>query len=232
MPTTLLLARHRSSILADIISGSSLGQHLAVALLTIIAGGASYGAVIGSWHGSRLAIYAAIKVPLLLLLTAVVTSLFNWIVGSLLGLPLGFRQTFVLTLVPLSIAAIVMASLAPVGGFFTIALPPPGAAQRTLHNVLYLIHTAVIAAAGFAGTQILRGSLLTVCDGDRAKAHRVQLAWIAAYALVAGEIAWALRPFVGSVYLPVVFLRDDALNGNVYEFILNDIIPHLLRRIL
>jgi hypothetical protein len=46
---------------------------------------------------------------------------------------------------------------------------------------------------------------------------------------VGGEVAWMLRPFVGSVYLPVVFLRDDALNGNVYEFIFTDILPHFWR---
>ena len=48
------------------------------------------------------------------------------------------------------------------------------------------------------------------------------------FALVGGEVAWALRPFVGSVYKPVVFLRADALDGNVYEFIFTEILPHLL----
>ena len=52
-------------------------------------------------------------------------------------------------------------------------------------------------------------------------------AWVLAYALVGGEVAWALRPFVGSVYEPVAFLRQDALDGNVYEFIVTDIVPHL-----
>jgi hypothetical protein len=52
------------------------------------------------------------------------------------------------------------------------------------------------------------------------------VAWTLAYAFVGGEIAWVLRPFVGSVYLPVVFLREDALHGNVYEFIFTDILPH------
>jgi hypothetical protein len=41
-------------------------------------------------------------------------------------------------------------------------------------------------------------------------------------------VAWALRPFVGSVYYPIVFLRHDALQGNVYEFIITGIFPFLL----
>ena len=75
---------------------------------------------------------------------------------------------------------------------------------------------------------MLRGVLVDVC-GDRRLAGRIRASWIAIYAFVGGEVAWMLRPFVGSVHLPVVFLRDDALQGNVYEFILTDILPHLWR---
>jgi hypothetical protein len=58
----------------------------------------------------------------------------------------------------------------------------------------------------------------------------VYAVWVVAFALVGGEVAWALRPFIGSVYMPVVFLRPDALHGNVYEFIFTDILPHLASR--
>jgi hypothetical protein len=64
--------------------------------------------------------------------------------------------------------------------------------------------------------------------GSRQVVRAVCLVWLAAFALVGGEIAWVLRPFVGSVYKPVVFLRGDALDGNVYEFVFTDILPHLL----
>jgi hypothetical protein len=199
------------------------------AAISTILFGAIYGAVLGSWHGARLAIYVAIKVPLLMLSTAVITALFNWIVAALLGLRLRIAQTFALTLLPLAIASIVAASLAPVAWFFTEALPDPSPLQRTLHNVLYLVHVILIACAGLAGTRTLRSVLIDVCDGDAGRARHVRFAWIVVYAFVGGEVAWMLRPFVGSVFLPVVFLREDALQGNVYEFILTDILPHLWR---
>ncbi len=53
-------------------------------------------------------------------------------------------------------------------------------------------------------------------------------AWLVAFALVGGEVAWGLRPFVGSIYQPVTFLRRDALDGNVYEHIILEIAPYLL----
>ena len=204
-------------------------QNIGALILCTIIFGAIYGAVLGSWHGAKLAGYVAIKVPLLMLSTAAITALFNWIVAALLGLRMRITQTFKLTLVPLAIASIVAASLAPVAWFFTQSLPGPSPAQRTLHNLLFLVHVTTIAAAGVAGTRMLRHVLTSACDGNEQRARAIRFAWVVVYAFVGGEMAWILRPFLGSVFLPVVFLRDDALNGNVYEFILTDIIPHLWR---
>ena len=226
---TIVLERGRRALLDDLRLDRDLTTHVAMLVVSTIVFGAIYGAVLGSWHGARLAVYVAIKVPLLMLSTAAVTALFNWIIAALLGLRMRIAQTFALTLVPLAIASIVAASLAPIAWFFTQALPGPSPAQRTLHNVLYLVHVVLIASAGLAGTRTLRGVLIDVCGGDEGRARAVRIAWIVAYAFVGGEMAWMLRPFVGSVFLPVVFLRDDALNGNVYEFILTDILPHLWR---
>jgi hypothetical protein len=228
MPT-ILFERDRHTLLDELLLERNIGRHVATLVGSTIVFGAVYGGVLGSWHGSRLAIYVAIKIPLLMLSTAAITALFNWIVAALLGLPLRLPQSFALTIIPLAVAAIVMASLAPVAWLFTSSLPAPSPTQRTLHNLLYLIHTILLAAGGVTGTSTLRHALLAVCGGDVGRARRIRVAWIAAYAFVGGEIAWLLRPFVGSVYLPVVFLRSDALQGNVYEFILTDILPHLWR---
>ena len=216
-------------LLEDLLLGRAVGRHIAALVSSTIAFGAIYGAVLGSWHGAQLAAYVAIKVPLLLLSTALVTAVFNWIIAALLGLRMRPAQTFALTLVPLAVASIVAASLAPVAWFFTQALPGPSPTQRTLHNILYLVHTILIASGGIAGTMLLRRVLVEVCDGNVKRARAVRFAWVFVYAFAGGEIAWMLRPFVGSVFLPVVFLRDDALHGNVYEFILTDILPHIWR---
>ena len=226
--SSVVLERGRRAMLDDLRVDRDVRRHALALVAAIVVCGAIYGAVLGSWHGSRLALYVAAKVPLLLLLTAGITALFNWIAAALLGLAMRFRQIVALTLLPLAIASIVAASLAPVAWLFTTSLPPPSPAQQTLHNLLYLTHTALVAASGLAGTTALRSVLVEVC-GSETLARRIRFSWVALYAFVGGEVAWMLRPFVGSVYLPVVFLRDDALDGNVYEFILTDILPHLWR---
>jgi hypothetical protein len=229
MATIVLEGGRRALLLEDLRLDRRVGHHVRQLTVVTIVFGGIYGAVLGSWHGRQLALYVAVKIPLLMLSTAAITTLFNWIAAALLGLRMRLRQTFALTLVPLAVASVVAASLAPVAWFFTHSLPDPSPTQRTLHNLLYLMHTFLIACGGVAGTTMLRRVLIEVCRDDARLALTIRFAWVIAYAFVGGEIAWALRPFVGSVYLPVVFLRQDALRGNVYEFILTDILPYLWR---
>jgi hypothetical protein len=225
---TIVIADSRSAILNGIRGGAHETANFAHLVVTIVLCGATYGAALGAWHDARLAYFDAIKVPLLLLTTAALTALLNWIVAALLGLSLRFVQTVLLSLFPLAIASVVLASAAPIAAFMSISLPPPNGAQETLHNVLYLVHTCIVAAAGVTGTSFLRTVLIDI-SGDARVAVRVHRAWIGAFAVVGGEVAWILRPFIGSVYLPVAFLRGDAFHGNVYEFMFTVVIPHLLR---
>jgi hypothetical protein len=191
---------------------------------------AAYGAVLGLWHGPRLAAYSAVKLPLVLLLTSLLTIAFSWTAAAVLGLPLRFGQVSVLTFLALAAGSLLLLSLAPIAWIFTICAPAPSPGARTAHNLLYLLHTAAVGGCGIAGTLALWKAMRGLA-GNRRTIRTVYAVWVAAYALVGGEVAWALRPFVGSVYMPVIFLRSDALNGNVYEFIVNDILPHLSSRL-
>lgn len=225
----MTLLQRRDALLTDVLQGRELVRHWARLCVPMVVGAAVYGAVLGQWHGPRLAVYVALKLPLVLLLTSGVTMLLSWILAQILGLPLRFGQVAVLIFLGLASASLLLASLAPVAWLFTVSAPPPTPSARTAHNLLYLLHTGFVAMSGLFGSLALLRALRATGNPPRV-VRRVYGAWILAYALVGGEIAWALRPFVGSVYHPVVFLRDDALRGNVYEFIFTDILPHLLSR--
>jgi hypothetical protein len=213
-------------LLDDVMAGRGLGRHWLVLSTVMTAGAALYGAVLGMWHGAELSLYVAVKFPLVLLLTSALSVVFAWIAARALGLALGLGQVTVLTFLVLAVASLLLASLAPVAWLFTFCAPAPGTQARTAHNLLYLLHTAFVGGCGLAGTVVLWRAMRRL-DAPIRSLRTVYLLWIVTYALVGGEVAWALRPFVGSVYAPVVFLREDALDGNVYEFIVTDILPHL-----
>lgn len=221
------LLRDRTPLLDRVRDGEGLRSLWLwlTAVITICAG--AYGAVFGMWHGPRLALYVAVKFPLVLIVTAGLTMVFNWVVAAAAGVPLRFLQVAVLTFLTLAIAGVILVSLAPVAWLFTLAAPEPTKDARTAHNLLYLLHTAFVGAASVVGSWVLWTALARVSPGPLVAAA-VYALWVLGFAFVGGEVAWAFRPFVGSVYYPVVFLRPDALDGNVYEFIGTHILPYLL----
>jgi hypothetical protein len=213
-------------ILPDIMAQRRAPSLFATLLLLMLGGASIYGVVLGMWRSPLLAAYVAVKMPLLFLVTALLTALINWMIAVLFGISVRLEQSVLLAFTTLAVTAVALASLAPIAWIFTISLPDADEGARTVHNLLYLTHTFAVGAAGIAGSATLL-LLLREASSERT-ASRVYAAWLITFALVGGEVAWILRPFVGSVYLPVRFIREDALSGNIYQFIFTDILPHLL----
>ena len=226
------VVREHASLIDDLVADRAVGARWRELALLMVVASALYGSVLGWWHGPTLTAYVAVKLPLVLIVTSSFTMLFAWIAARAMGLSLRFAQVGALTFLGLATASVLLASVTPVAWLFTAtALPPPSPAARTAHNALYLTHTLLIGISGLAGTRHLWRAL----RATRAPLPAVlttYVTWLLAYALVGGEVAWMLRPFVGSVSpdFPVVFLREDALQGNVYEFMLSDIFPYLSSR--
>lgn len=223
----LLTPCGNAALLDELVHGSRLGRTVVWLLVVMTVGAAAYGAVLGAWHGGFQILYAAVKLPLVLVVTSILTLAFNWMTGYLLGLRIGLLKAAATNFLVLATGALVLASLTPVAWLFGFSAPHPALTERTTHNLLYLFHTGLVALSGLAGTVVLWRSLARLA-GHRGRAARIFVIWLATFSIVGGEVAWALRPFVGSIYHPVAFLRDDMLDGNVYEFILRDIVPHLL----
>jgi hypothetical protein len=221
-----LLLHGRDRLMDDLAAGRRLGRLWLTLVAVLLPAGGLYGVVLGGWHGGALSLFVALKLPLVLLGTSALTMLFNAFVASLFGLSLRFGQVAVLTLFALAVASLLLASLAPIAWFFTLSVPEPSTAARGTHNLLYLLHTTFVGACGLAGTAVLWRGLVRIRPGAP-NLRKAYLAWVVTFALVGGEVAWALRPFVGSVYRPIEFLRADALHGNVYEFVVTDIVPYL-----
>ena len=230
MDTWRSMLHGADGLIAEVVAGHRLAHHWIRLSIGMGLCAAAYGGVLGLWHGPRLAAYAAVKLPLVLLLTSLLTVAFSWAAAAILGLPLRFGQVAVLTFLALAAGSLLLLSLTPVAWIFTVSAPAPSAGARTAHNLLYLLHTACVGGCGIAGSVALWKAMRRL-EGRRRTIRAVYAVWLAAFALVGGEVAWALRPFVGSVYMPVIFLRPDALDGNVYEFIANDILPHLISRL-
>ena len=194
-------------------------------LALIILGTGAFGAAIGFWRAPLQAIYAAAKLPLVIILTTYSNALLNGMLAPLLGLNIGFRQSLVLILTSFVIASAILGSFSPLVLFLIWNVPPASVSGETTqlaYGFLQLALAAIIAFAGvMANWRLL--PLLREHGASRSVANRVLFAWLAGNLFLGSQFCWMLRPFVGKPDLPVEFLGPGLHEGNFFETIFDNV---------
>ncbi|MGZ4963832.1 MAG: hypothetical protein ACXWBP_11390 [Limisphaerales bacterium] len=185
---------------------------------TIIIGCGLFGAAIGSWHSPLQALYSGLKLPMVLLLTAVGNALLNGMLAPLLGLNISFRQSLLAILMSFTIAALILGGFSPIIAFLVWNVPPLSSHSTSTLLVYSFIMIVLVTVIAFAGTtanlRLLRllQSLSTANVG-----RRILVAWLMVNLFLGAQLSWILRPFIGSPGLPVEFIRGEAFHGTFYE---------------
>jgi hypothetical protein len=198
-------------------------------VIWILVGGAMFGAAVGWWRAPLQAFYTAVKLPLILLLTALGNGLLNAMLAPLLGVPLNVRQSLWAVLMGFGVAAMILGALSPLLAFLVWNTPPlmekgPSASQS--HGMILLTQAAMIALAGVVSNWRL-WQALRAFSGRGQSSFRLLACWLAGNLLLGSQLSWVFRPFVGSPQLEVQFLRAEAFHGSFYESIFG-IVRHLL----
>lgn len=175
----------------------------------VVGGGLAYGAVMGTFGGFdgdrplQIA-YSAIKVPMLLGVTFVLTLPSFFVLNSVLGLRADFGD--------------VLAALAPFTAVWYLS-------SGDYHEAI-LFNAAMFAVASVAAQRLLRRHYRPLVARDLRHRWLVRI-WIGVYAFVGVQMGWVLRPFVGSPWEPVRFFREGAW-GNAYV-VVAEMIADVLR---
>jgi hypothetical protein len=198
---------------------------LARDLGVILLGTSFYGAAMGWWRSPEQAMFVAIKFPLIILLTTLGNALLNAMLAPLLGLNLTLPQTLRAVLMSFTISSAILGAFSPLIAFMVWNAPAMTTknVSGTTYNFILLAHVLVIALAGITGNVRLF-QLLSSLGGSRSIARRVLFAWLAGNLFFGSQLAWILRPFIGSPTLPVEFFRESALHGNFFEAVLRSIL--------
>lgn len=173
--------------------------------------GATYGAVMGTFGGvtgerALQVASSALKVPLLFLTTFALCLPAFFVVNTLLGLRADFGRVLRALLAAQATLAIVLCSLAPFTATFYLS--------TTRYAWVLLWNGLLFALASLAGQVVLRAAYRPLVRRD--PRHRLMLrVWLGLYVLVAIQLAWVLRPFVGSPDAPVELFRAESW-GNAY----------------
>src|SRR5262245_44705849 len=185
-------------------------------LWLLIAFGLLYGGAMGTFRGLagqsqwfRQIVYSAVKVPLLLTVSFAISLPSFFVLNSLFGLRRDFATAVRALVAAQAGLAIILASLAPI----TLMWYASSASYQ--HALLF--NGLMFAVASFSAQWLVRLYYRPLIA--RSSRHRWLLwCWMAVYMLVAVQLAWLLRPFVGSPLADVQFLREDAWD-NAYVIV-------------
>ena len=185
--------------------------------IAIVLGSSVYGATIGLWRAPLQAVFTAIKFPLLIFLTCVGNGAVNGMLAQVLGSGLSFRQTACAILMSFAVASLILGGFSPITLLILYNAPVLGSDHAIIgHSGMLLTHVFVISFAGVVAHRRLLGLLQKVSGHDRT-ARAVLFSWLAGNLFLGAQLAWNLRPFIGSPTLAIQFFRDDPLRGNFYE---------------
>lgn len=151
-------------------------------LLTVTLGAGAFGAVVGAHRGGVQMLYAAVKVPLMLLGTMAICAPAFIGLARALGVRLPAREVVTVSLGACARAALVLAGLAPVLWLFE--------GFMGYHSVALAITGGCAVAGGAAAGLLLRG--LRRGGGGWAAG----LAFLAVFGVVGSQTGWLLRPFL------------------------------------
>jgi hypothetical protein len=189
----------------------SVLPRLAACLLVF---GMLYGAAMGSFGGAcgdRVwqIVFAALKVPLLLLATFMIGLPSFFVVNTLFGLRRDFVEALRALVAAQAGMAIVLSSLAPFTLFWY--------ASSSDYEAAILFNGLMFAAASFSGQKLLRDYYRPLVL--RNARHRPMLwTWLTIYIFVGIQMGMVLRPFIGAPGLPIQFFRSGAWE-NAYEVV-------------
>ena len=155
-----------------------------------------------------------LKVPVLYLLTLLIVVAPIYVSSTFVGSGITFSQMVALLLSSTAIMATTLASMASVAFFFSLT--------TTSYSFIKLLHVIFFAYAGIAGiAYLLRGFHAIAPGAKRGTLQWIFVLWLVLYMFVGTQMAWILRPFVGSPDLEFQLFRPK--EGNFYENVFQSI---------
>ena len=195
--------------------GRGKGARFATLLLLVVAAGAIHGVSMGSfrcssWDRAWLLLYGGLKVPILLLGSALLCVPGFVLINAALGLRSSVRRALRAVFAGQAVFAVSLCSLSPLVLF--------AYACGVEHRAALLLNAAAFSCAALRGQLAIRRHYEVLVAED-AK-HRLLLwAWVTSYVFVGIQMGWLLRPFVGEPSAAVTFLRAEPFS-NAYMVVI------------
>jgi hypothetical protein len=219
------LLRQREQFFDTIFAGKCMGRWSRWFLLVIVLLAGVYGVTMGTMgftrnvgQGTLQSLTSGLKVPLLYLVSLAVSFPVLYVVLVLMGARLRFTQTLALILMALALNSALLASCAPIVVFFILT--------GSDYHFIKLLHVGIFAFSGCWAMMALWKGLQAMCEKSNLyprQANKILQVWIVIFGFVGTQMAWSLRPFVGSPGLDYQLFRAGQ-SGNFYHAVWSSVI--------
>jgi len=179
-----------------------LKQVLFIFLFTLL-----YGIVMGSYNGFLQSLVTGIKVPCLIFLSLLICFPALFVIQYMIGSTMTLSQMANIILSGFFVFSTIALSFAPIVIFFMIT--------SDNYAFLKLLHVAIFTFSGIFAVKTIISGLSYSCEKKNIYPKlgmRIFKIWIVIFAFVASQLAWNLRPFVGSRDLPFELFRERESN--------------------
>jgi len=174
-----------------------------------------YGLIMGSYNSLSQALFTGVKLWILLNLTLLICFPSFYIVQLVLGSKISMKQLFVILLSGFVMTTTIMLAFAPIVLFFQLS--------GDNYQFLQLLHVFIFIFSGFFGMRTVLEALKSAFESTGVYPKiglTVFRIWVLIFAFVSIQLAWNLRPFLGSKNMPFELVRSDT-RGNFYSTMLN-----------
>lgn len=186
-------------------------QVLVILLFTFI-----YGVVMGSYNGFQQSLVSGIKIPCLIFLSLLICFPALFVIQYMIGSTMTLYQMIIIILSGFIVFSTISLSFAPIVIFFMIT--------SENYAFLKLLHVLIFSFAGIFTLKTIIGGLTYSCEKKNIYPKlglSIFKIWIIIFAFVSSQLAWNLRPFVGSRDLKFELFRQR--ESNFYVAIIQSI---------
>ncbi|MGC1392132.1 MAG: hypothetical protein WA816_13940 [Bacteroidales bacterium] len=179
-----------------------LKQMLFILLFTFI-----YGIIMGSYNGFLQSMVTGIKIPCLIFLSLLICFPALFVIQYMIGSTLTIYQMANIILSGFFVFSTISLSFAPIVIFFMIT--------SDNYSFIKLLHVAIFVFSGIFAVKTITEGLTFSCEKKNIYPKlgmKIFKIWVVILAFVSSQLAWSLRPFVGSRDLPQELFRTKQSN--------------------
>ena len=166
-----------------------------------------YGIVMGSYNGFTQSMITGLKIPSLIFLSLLVCFPALYVIQYMIGSTMTIYQMANIILSGFFVFSTIALSFGPIVIFFMIT--------SNNYAFLKLLHVAIFAFSGIFAVKTIVTGLTYSCEKKNIYPKlgmKIFKIWVVILAFVSSQLAWNLRPFVGSQELPFELFRAHESN--------------------